>query len=189
MKITKDVNIHLKLYFGTSFGISSECSFQVPTQIAFGRTLVSQCAPPLVSGWGWEIFPISSSPVGLGFSKNQGGVPIVGWDCFFQRGFGVSSMQKIFVQFISISFLMTKETNKRRAYDGYSKENIDKHVQLINRYQPAGKLRRVELRTPKIAMTTLVQGGVDVFDFWVGLPLQGGVQFFSVGLIPRCICL
>ena len=52
---------------------------------------------------------------------------------------------------------MAKETNKRRPYDGYSKQNIDKHVQLINRYQPDGKWRRVELRTPKIVMTTLLQ--------------------------------
>ena len=52
---------------------------------------------------------------------------------------------------------MAKETNKRRSYDGYSKQNIDEQVQLINRYQPAGKWRRVELRTPKIVMTTLLQ--------------------------------
>ena len=76
------------------------------------------CTPPN-SRVGLGDFSISSLPVGLGFSKNQGGVPIVGWGCFYQRGFGLSSMQKIFVQFISISFLMTKETNKRRPHDGY----------------------------------------------------------------------
>ena len=63
----------------------------------------------------------------------------------------------IAILFVSISVLMAKETNKRRSYDGYSKQNIDEQVQLINRYQPAGKWRRVELRTPKIVMTTLLQ--------------------------------
>ena len=31
-------------------------------------------------------FAISSLPVGLGFSKNQGGVAIVGWGRFFLGG-------------------------------------------------------------------------------------------------------
>ena len=35
---------------------------------------------------GLEDFAIPSLSVGLGFSKNQGGVAIVGWGCFFQGG-------------------------------------------------------------------------------------------------------
>ena len=46
---------------------------------------------------------------------------------------------------------------KKQIKGGHTKQNIDKHVQLINRYQPDGKWQRVELRTPKIVMTTLLQ--------------------------------
>ena len=34
--------------------------------------------------------------MGLGFFKNQGGVAIVGWGCFFQGGFDLFSIQKLF---------------------------------------------------------------------------------------------
>ena len=64
-------------------------------KIKMKMSLIIVCTPPR-SRVGLEDFAISYLSVGLGFFKNQGGVAIVGWGCFFQGGVDLFSLQKLF---------------------------------------------------------------------------------------------